>query len=209
MKKAETLISDSNAIYQQSYAEGFTVAASACLTYLQNTLPPSEFAPQAQQFRIGLIQHLQSVMSNHVNASSEDSGSIPSHSVASYLPTNFQARSPLTGSYLASNYLSNLPYSSTPCVAYQPNISGLYGTPVLRTTISTPLQANIASIPKDLVSRPITVVGTQPALSGFSDSRREKCGGHSEPAKEIKTKDKINELEEVETMKDVKVWRPF
>ncbi|KAL3994632.1 Helix-loop-helix DNA-binding domain family protein [Acanthocheilonema viteae] len=199
---------DNNAIYQQSYAEGFTVAASACLTYLQNILPPSEFAPQAQQFRIGLIRHLQSVMSSHVSGSGEDSAPIPSHSVASYLPTNFQARSSLAGRYLATNYLPNLPYLRTPCVA-QPNISELYRAPMLPTTISTPSQSNILSISKDLVPRSVAVVGAQPTLSGFCDNLRENCSRHSESATGSENKDKINGLEEVETRKDVKVWRPF
>ncbi|CAG9537665.1 unnamed protein product [Cercopithifilaria johnstoni] len=193
---------DNNAIYQQSYTEGFTVAASACLTYLQNILPPSEFAPQAQQFKIGLIQHLQSVMSNHVNGSGENSAPVPSHLVASYLPTNFQARSPLTGSYLATNYLPNLPYPRTSCITYQPNTSGLYGTPVLRTAVST-------TVSKDLVPRSIAVAGPHSSLSGFCGNGRKKCSGHPESAIGSETKGKINGLEEVETMKDVKVWRPF
>ncbi|EFO19933.1 helix-loop-helix DNA-binding domain-containing protein [Loa loa] len=200
---------DNNAIYQQSYAEGFAVAASACLTYLQNTLPPNEFAPQAQQFRIGLIQHLQSVMSSHVNAAGEDPGTVPPHPAISYLPTNFQTRPPLTGTYLASNYLSSPAYPTTPCVVYQPNISGPYGIPVLRTTVPTPLQSNILSISKDLVPRPIAVVGAQPTLSGFCSNHQEKCGEHSESTKGNGTKDKINGLEEVGTVRDIKVWRPF
>ncbi|KAM3719225.1 Transcription factor [Dirofilaria immitis] len=119
---------DNNIIYQQSYAEGFTVAASACLTYLQNTLPPVEFAPQAQQFRIGLMQHLQSVLSSHVNTS-------------------------------------------------------------------------------DLVS--VSVVDAQSCLSDLRSNSSEKCSGHSEVMKGNETKDKINGLQEVEIMKNVKVWRPF
>uniref|UniRef100_A0A0R3S0K9 BHLH domain-containing protein n=1 Tax=Elaeophora elaphi TaxID=1147741 RepID=A0A0R3S0K9_9BILA len=200
---------DNNAIYQQSYAEGFTVAASACLTYLQNILPPNEFVPQTQQFKIGLIQHLQSVMSNHVNAngSGEDSAPVPSHPVASYPPANFQAQSPLTGNYLGSNYLSNMPYLRTSCVAYQPNISGHYDTSVLRTAGSTPSQANILSISKDLASRPVAVVGAQPISSGFRDNRREKYIGHSQSTRG--KKDRIEGLERVETAKDVKLWRPF
>lgn len=203
------IISDNSAIYQQSYAEGFTVAASACLTYLQNILPPSEFAPQAQQFRIGLIQHLQSVMSSHVNGSGEDSTSVTSHLLPSYLPTDFQTQSLLTGSYLARNYLSNLPYPRTPCVAYPPNISAVYDIPLLRTTVSTPSQSNVLSISKDLVSRTVAVVGAQPTLSGFHNNRPEKCTRHSELKIGSETGDKINGLKEVETTKNVKVWRPF
>ncbi|VDK85856.1 unnamed protein product [Onchocerca ochengi] len=195
---------DNNAIYQQSYVEGFTVAASACLTYLQNTLPPSEFAPQAQQFRNGLIQHLQSVMSNHVNASSEDAIPIPSHSVMSCLPRNFQMRSLLTDNYLASNYLSNMPYPRLSCVPYQSNISGSYSTPVLHTVVSAASQSNIRSMSKDLIPRPVAVNGAQTALSGFCDNHPEKCSGHSKLAKDDATKDKINGLEKVETIKDVK-----
>uniref|UniRef100_A0A1I8EBQ6 Helix-loop-helix DNA-binding domain-containing protein n=4 Tax=Wuchereria bancrofti TaxID=6293 RepID=A0A1I8EBQ6_WUCBA len=200
---------DSNAIYQQSYAEGFTVAASACLTYLQNTLLPSEFAPQAQQFRIGLIQHLQSVMSNHVNVSGEDAGPIVPHSLPSYFLTNFQTQSSLAGTCLASNHIPNSVYGRTACVAYQSNIPALYGTPALRTAVPTPLQSNIPFIPKDSVPRPVAVIGAQPALSGFCGNRVEKCSSHSERAKENEIKDKINGLAEMETIKDVKVWRPF
>uniref|UniRef100_A0A915PXS8 BHLH domain-containing protein n=1 Tax=Setaria digitata TaxID=48799 RepID=A0A915PXS8_9BILA len=198
---------DNNAIYQQSYAEGFTVAASACLAYLQNTLPPSEFAPEAQQFRIGLIQHLQSVMSNHVNPPGEDPGSVPSQLVSSYRPANFQMRPSLASSYLASNYLSSLPYPQSLSVAYQRNMSGFYGTPSSSTPISVPSQTNIISTSKDLIPRPVAIVGAQTALSGFRTHRGEKHSRHLELAKGNETKEKLNELEGVGT--NVKVWRPF
>ncbi|VDM14504.1 unnamed protein product [Wuchereria bancrofti] len=71
------------------------------------------------------------------------------------------------------------------------------------------MQSNIPFIPKDSVPRPVAVIGAQPALSGFCGNRVEKCSSHSERAKENEIKDKINGLAEMETIKDVKVWRPF
>ncbi|MCP9261860.1 Helix-loop-helix DNA-binding domain-containing protein [Dirofilaria immitis] len=196
---------DNNIIYQQSYAEGFTVAASACLTYLQNTLPPVEFAPQAQQFRIGLMQHLQSVLSSHVNTSGEDLVPNSSHSVISSLPANFHIQPPLTSSYLASHYLSNLPYLRPPYAPFQPSMSEPYSIPC--TIVSETSQSNILSISKDLVS--VSVVDAQSCLSDLRSNSSEKCSGHSEVMKGNETKDKINGLQEVEIMKNVKVWRPF
>ncbi|VDK71445.1 unnamed protein product [Litomosoides sigmodontis] len=193
---------DNNAIYQQSYTEGFTVAASACLTYLQNILPPSEFASQAQQFRLGLIQHLQSVMSSHMNGcSGEDSAPVP---VPSRFPANFQPRSPSAGTYLPPNYLPNATYLRTPCIAYQPNISGLYATPMPHTAVSAPSQSNVSSTSKDLVPRSAAVVNAHPTYD-----RREKCFGYSKSAAGSETKGISNGVKGVKTIRDVKVWRPF
>lgn len=144
-------------------------------------------------------------MSSHMNGSGEDSASVP---VSSHFPTNFQARPPSVGNYLATNYLSNPPYLRTPCIAYQPNISGLYATPMSRTTISAPSQSNIPSISGDLVPRPAAIINAHSTLSGFCD-RRAKYFGHSKSTMESETKCKINAAKEVKTIRDVKVWRPF
>ncbi|VDM94950.1 unnamed protein product [Thelazia callipaeda] len=196
---------DNSAIYQQSYAEGFSLAASACLTYLQNTLPPDQYLPQAQQLKIGLMQHLQAVMSNHIKPIIDDSGRVslqmlqPSQS-SSCLQLNCQVQTPFAITYPTSNYATNLPYPNAQYTTYQiPNIPATYcGTtiqPSIAGSVSTPLR--ISTVPQKFVLPPAHIIDS---LSEFEDKQ---------PVNSFMNMEKVDELKKAKKTNEVKVWRPF
>ncbi|MFH4977225.1 hypothetical protein AB6A40_003934 [Gnathostoma spinigerum] len=51
-------------VYRHYYNEGFMMAASASLSYLNSVLTSSLISPQLQQLHLGLVQHLQSIISS-------------------------------------------------------------------------------------------------------------------------------------------------
>lgn len=203
---------DNCAIYHQSYAEGFTVAASACLAYLQHALPAGEFAPHAHQFRLGLMHHLQAVMSTHAK-SYEDSGPISPKQSMPNIVQPCLAVPPLAA---CNNPLSNYPPSNIHHVGY-PSCSPYVENPSILLGNCNPLISsgtilpNATFIPKASIPTTVAVVAAQTALTGSCSNCQMKQNKQSGPVSEnlMKNVGSKDELEMMKKTRNIKLWRPF
>ncbi|VDK51552.1 unnamed protein product [Gongylonema pulchrum] len=229
-------VSDNGAIYQQSYAEGFSVATTACLAYLQRALPCSELFPHMQQFHNGLVQHLQAVMSNQMKGSPD--GAPPSTAPSQPLPPavapplcppgKFLTVSPAPGNfppaptiYSASSYsVRNLPYQClTPRMFFAPCIPGTCGTPITPCAAPVPVMPSPCT-PRSAVPHPVALLGVHTPVA---DSRRHcqmernrrnleviASGEVTSEQEKIRKKRVEPPAKLAETsQKDLKLWRPF
>lgn len=147
------LLPENVAIYRQSYTEGFTVATTACLGYIQTVLSATDEIPQVQQFRLGLMQHLHAVMLSQLKQSELVVSAAGSSRSPSCIPTPPSARPTICRANLPpDSYPSSLFPYSLPCSSNMPTVTRLSWSD--STSLACSLSSNPSLSPGSHFSTP-------------------------------------------------------